>query len=310
MTQQGLGLALGMGGARGWAHIGVLQELARIGVVPEYLSGCSMGALVGAAWAGDRLSPLEDWATNLTMQGVLGYIDLKLFGGGLVEGGEIARLAARLDLPQLIEDLPRQVSMVATDMSSGEEIILRRGPLADAVRASTAIPAVFTPKFLDGRWLLDGALVDPVPITPCRAMGANRVIAVNVNATMGKPLWAARALPQVSEGLFSRMVRPDILPDNLRNLLGWPAERTPVPDKPDKPRLRDPNYMDVVLTAVDILCEGVLRHRLTLDPPEVMIDLDLRHIGILELHRADEAIAAGRAAVAAQADAILAVARG
>lgn len=307
-TSKGLGLALSMGGARGWAHVGVLRGLERLGIVPEYVAGCSMGALVGAAWAGDRLDALETWAREMTAQAVLFYIDLKLFGGGLVEGREILGISERLDLPERIEDLPRRLSVVATDLATGGEHWFTEGPLADAVRASVAIPAVFSPRRVGDSWLVDGALVDPLPVTGCRRMGARRVIAVNANATLGKPLWQPRPQTAMAAGMLSRVIRPDILPAGIRSWAGLPAEADPAePVAPEPPALCDPGYYDVVMTTIDILCEGVLKHRLDLDPPDLLIDLDLRHVGILELHRAAEAIDAGAAAVEANADAILAL---
>lgn len=297
---RGLGVALSMGGARGWAHIGVLRGLERMGIVPEYMTGCSMGALVGAAWAGDRLDALETWAREMTAQAVLFYLDLKLFGGGLVEGREILGISERLGLPERIEDLPRRLSVVASDLATGGEYWFTEGPLADAVRSSVAIPAVFSPRRVGDCWLVDGALVDPLPITGCRRMGARRVIAVNANATLGKPLWQPR--PQ-GPGMVARLVRPDLLPAGIRSWAGWSGDSDA--NEPPPPEMRDPGFYEVMMTSLDILCEGVLKHRLDLDPPDLMIDLDLRHVGVLELHRAAEAIEAGEAAVEAQADEIL-----
>ena len=308
MTIRGLGVALSMGGARGWAHIGVLRGLERLGIVPEYVTGCSMGALVGAAWAGDRLDALETWAREMTAQAVLYYMDLKFFGGGLVEGRELLAIGERLGLPERIEDLPRHLSVVASDLATGGEYWFTEGPLADAVRASVAIPAVISPRRVGDHWLVDGALVDPLPITGCRRMGAQRVIAVNANATLGKPLWQPRPQTAMVAGMLSRVIRPDLLPAGIRTWAGVDVDATNT--EPPAPALRDPGFYEVVMTTIDILCEGVLKHRLDLDPPDLMIELDLRHVGILELHRAAEVIEAGEAAVAAQADEILALIAG
>lgn len=302
--RSGLGVALSMGGARGWAHIGVLRGLEKLGIVPEYVTGCSMGALVGAAWAGNRLDALETWAREMTAQAVLSYMDLKFFGGGLVEGRQILGIAERLGLPERIEDLPRRLSVVASDLSTGGEYWFEEGSLADAVRASVAIPAVFSPKRIGDHWLVDGALVDPLPISGCRRMGATRVIAVNANATLGKPLWQPRPQTPITGGMIARVLSPDFLPAGLRAWAGIEGGEGAEATEPAS--LRDPGYYEIIMTTLDILCEGVLKHRLDLDPPDLMIDLDLRHVGVLELHRAAEVIDAGEAAVAEQADRILA----
>ena len=209
-------------------------------------------------------------------------------------------ISERLGLPERIEDLPRRLSVVASDLATGGEYWFTEGPLADAVRSSVAIPAVFSPRRVGDCWLVDGALVDPLPITGCRRMGARRVIAVNANATLGKPLWQPR--PQ-GPGMVARLVRPDLLPAGIRSWAGWSED--PDATEPPPPEMRDPGFYEVMMTSLDILCEGVLKHRLDLDPPDLMIDLDLRHVGVLELHRAAEAIEAGEAAVEAQADEIL-----
>ena len=196
--------------------------------------------------------------------------------------------------------------MVASDLSTGGEYWFDEGPLADAVRASVAIPAVFSPRRIGDRWLVDGALVDPLPVSGCRRMGARRVIAVNANATLGKPLWQPRPQTPIAAGMISRLFRPDLLPAGIRSWAGFDAGvPTEEPEEPEPAQLRDPGYYDVMMTAIDILCEGVLDDRLDLDPPDLMIELDLRHVGVLELHRAAEVIEAGEAAVAERVDEIL-----
>ncbi len=297
-----VGVALGMGGARGWCHIGVFQALERLGVAPMAAAGSSMGSVIGAAWAGGRLEALEAFARDISPQFMLWSIDVKLFSGGLIEGREITRLLDRLELPKNFEDLGRAFGVVATDLSTGTEVWFDRGPLMPAVHASSAIPGLVCPIRFDDRWLLDGALVNPVPVSGVRRLGAERVIAVNPNATFGKPLWhpervATPARPSDGPSLLAVQ-----LPDAVRNWFGGGA-----PD-PERPGQRAPNYFDVVSTSIDVMTEAILKMRLSQDPPDLVIDVDLRHIGVMELHRAEEAIAAGVAAVEAQADAILALA--
>ncbi len=284
-----LGLALGSGGARGWCHIGVLRELDRQGVQPDVVAGCSMGALVGAAWAAGRLDQLEDWARGLTQARFLGYLDPGLARGGLVQGRAITGILTEIGLPERIEDLSRPFLAVATDMSTGREVWLQRGPLAEAVRASVSIPGVFAPQHLDGRWLLDGGLINPVPTSAVRALGATRCIAVNPNCKHGRKLWT----PEPAQDFWDRLGITDLkaqLPDALAGFIG------------DSQKERGPAYMDVVSTSIDIMTEFLRKSREAVDPADVMLEPDLGEIAVMDLFRAAEAIGEGaRVAEAAAA---------
>src|SRR5262249_40973261 len=179
-----IGLVLGGGAARGFAHIGVIRTLAAKGLRPDVICGTSIGAVVGGAIATDRLDVLEAWARSLSKRRVLSYLDVSLGGSGLITG---ARLAARLDeaLGDIaIEDLPVRFAAIATEIGTGHEIWLTRGRLANALRASYTLPGIFAPTRVGGRWLVDGALVNPVPVAAARALGARLVIAVNLNAEL------------------------------------------------------------------------------------------------------------------------------
>ena len=181
MTGVKIGLALGGGAARGWAHIGVLQALQRAGIKPDIIAGTSIGAVVGGCFAAGHLDNLEVWARELTPKRVFGYLDFNLAGTGLISG---QRLCERLELhlgDRNIEDLNTRFTAVATEVGTGHEHWLSRGRLVDAVRASYALPGVFKPVKINGRWLFDGALVNPIPVSVCRALGARYVIAVNLN---------------------------------------------------------------------------------------------------------------------------------
>ena len=184
-----IGLALGSGGARGWCHIGVLRGLEELGVRPDVVSGCSMGAVVGAAHASGRLDALEEWALGLTLGRFLKLISVDLAGGGLVDGQVIEDVLAEIGIAGNIEDLPRPFRAVASDMRTGREVWLREGPVGRLVRASAAIPGVFAPVRHDGRWLMDGGMTNPVPVSLARAMGAEIVIAVNPDAHLSGAVW-------------------------------------------------------------------------------------------------------------------------
>ncbi|MBP0480876.1 patatin-like phospholipase family protein [Sagittula salina] len=267
-----LGIALGAGGARGWCHVGVLRELHRMGVEPDVVAGCSMGALVGAAWAGDKLDELETWGRALTQGKFLKYMDFSINRGGLVEGKAVMRVLQELGLPERIEDLPRPFLAVACDMATGREVWLREGNLAEAVRASVSIPGVFSPVKVRGRWLLDGGIINPVPTSATRALGATCTIAVNPDLPKDGVMWE----PQTpTQGLWGRMsaTLPGLPP---------PAPREPVPA-----------YGEVVSVSIGIMMEFMRKAREAADPPDLTLSGDLLHISVLELYRAAEAIRLG-----------------
>src|SRR5882762_3733951 len=177
-----IGLALGGGAARGFAHIGILRTLITHGIVPHVVVGTSIGAVVGGAFAAGHLDTLEEWARSLQLRNILGYLDVRLNGSGLI-GGE--KLAAQLEASigrTLIEELPLKYASVATEVRTGHEIWLTHGRVVDAMRASYALPGIFAPVLIGDRWLVDGALVNPVPVSVARAMGAEIVIAANLSS--------------------------------------------------------------------------------------------------------------------------------
>lgn len=284
-----VGLALGSGGARGWCHIGVLRELAAMGIEAQVIAGSSMGALVGAVHAAGRLDALEDWARGLTLRGMLPLIDMRIAGGGLVGGEGILTMLRGLGLPKGIEDLALPFLAVATDLRTGREVWLKRGDLVGAVRASVSIPGLLKPQQIEGRWLIDGGVVNPVPVSAARALGAEVVIAVNPNgATLGgywEPGVAAPVFPDLGS----------LLPDALRGL--WRKDSTPDP-------AAEPAYLELVNAAIDIMSDHILRSRLAGEPPQVLMGAQLGSVAVVDFHRAAECIDEGRRIVQAQAAAI------
>ncbi len=307
MTQRAgspvIGLALGSGGARGWCHVGVLRGLEELGIRPAVVSGCSMGALVGAAHAAGCLDALEDWARALTLPRFLNLIEIDLAGGGLVGGKAIADLLQQIGAPARIEDLRLPFRAVASDMATGREIWLKSGPLASAVQASAALPGVLGPVYRDGRWLLDGGMTNPVPVTIARALGADVVIAVNPDAHLmsgrirravharaaPSPLRAVAAelagrLPAMGLGALSGLLVP---PDSRAgDRAGNPAD--------DRNGSRAPGYFTVVNAAINMMTDEIRRSRLAGDPPHVLLNARLDDIRVYELYRAEEAIEEGR----------------
>ena len=287
-----LGVVLGAGAARGWAHIGALQELNALGIRPEIVVGSSIGSLVGGCYAAGKLHMLEAFARSLTRRRMFGLIDFSFAGGGLISG---ERLRARLDAELgglRIEDLPVRFAGVATEIGGGHEIWLQRGLLVEAIRASYALPGVFEPVRVEGRWLFDGAIVNPVPVSVARALGAERVIAFNISSdSVGRGT--------AIQNPFGPMEPPPPPLDLPANDPGGLIARwwRGTPRASGDPDPAPPGLMTVMVNAFDILQDRIMRSRLAGDPPDALIQLKVGKIGMFEFNRADELIAIGRDAV-------------
>lgn len=283
-----IGLALGAGAARGWSHIGVLRELAEQGIHPDIVAGTSIGAVVGGCYAAGRLDQIEAFARSLTRRRVFTLMDLSFSGASLISGERLkSSLEQELDGLK-IEDIATPFAAVATEVGTGHEVWLQRGSLPLAVRASYALPGIFEPVRVGDRWLFDGALVNPVPVTVCRALGADFVIAVNVTAdTMYR----------------ARVIRDD--PAAAKKA----AEAGPFGERPDLsfvdrilPRYFDrqpgdaPNVATAMIDAFNIIQDRILRSRLAGDPPDATITARMEDIGMFDFHKADQLINVGRSA--------------
>jgi NTE family protein len=295
MMRPRIGLALGSGSARGWAHIGVIDALTEAGISPDIVCGASMGALVGAAHVAGRLGELRQWAQSATWRKIARLTDLRLTGGGLISGRQVVAFLRDLGISAPIQSYATQYAAVATDLATGREIWLQSGPIHEAVRASIALPGIFSPARADGRWLLDGGLSNPVPVSVCRALGADVIIAVNLNGellgrrfTEPEPPEAPRA-SRISGEVLRRMLGQLPLP-----LPGRRAAAEPEPGPADEP---PPGYFDVLASAINIMQDHITRTRLAGEPPHVMLVARIRSIGLMEFNRAEEAIAEGRACV-------------
>ena len=296
MTRSRIGLALGGGAARGWAHIGVLRALIQAGIVPDIVAGTSIGAVVGGCFSAGRLDELEGFARDLTRRKVFGFLDVNLSGSGLIMGQRLVeRLATHLRDDQ-IENLPNRFVAVATELGTGHEIWLSRGSLVDAMRASYAIPGIFRPVRFDGRWLFDGALVNPVPVSICRALGARYVIAVNLNADLS--------------GRGTVIADRDTTGDFVRDVAVAPPPETTATNGRGARKLLQrqlfgdgesgPGISTVMIEAFNIVQDRIARSRLAGDPPDVMINPRLAGVGLFDFHRADELIQQGVAAAQRQ----------
>ena len=296
-----IGIALGGGAARGWAHIGILRWLREHDLAPDIVCGTSIGALVGAAAAADSLDDLDAWVRKLTWQDVVSYLDLS-FSGGFIHGKRLFQYLESQFPDRDIEQLPRPFGAVATELATGQEIWFREGSMYRALRASVALPGLFTPVKYQDRWLVDGGLVNPVPVSLCRALGAERVIAVDLNADLlsrrttdlnpGEPSRFDRAFTRMQEIPWLAT-----LGDGLVNRTQqWMSEFRQNSDAL-------PSLVDVIAQSVYIMQVRITRARMAGDPPDILLAPKLSHIRLLEFHRAAEAIDAGyRCAEAAAAN--------
>ena len=286
MSQPRIGLALGGGGARGWAHIGVLKALTRAGIVPDVISGTSVGALVGGLHLAGRLDVLEGWSRGLTKFKIASYLDFRV-GGGMIGGHRLSAVLREHLGKVTIEALPKPFTCVATDLLTGHEVWLRKGDLVEMLRASFSLPGLFSPVEVDGRWLVDGALVNPLPVSVCRAMGAHVVIAVNLNADpIGRVRMPGQRIPRAAG--FDVL---QALPQSKANIGVGSWLRSVFGREPDAPSL-----FGTMVQSLNILLDRVTRSRLAGEPPDVSISPRLGHIGLLEFDRAAEVIAEGEAA--------------
>ena len=290
-----IGLALGGGVARGWAHIGAMRALIEAGIKPDIIAGTSIGAIVGAAYLSGKLDVLEKWSRSLTQRKMMGYMDVRWGGAGLMRGDRLARVLNHYMGDVCIEDLDRKFAAVACDLRTGYEVWLQRGPIVPAIRASYALPGAFEPVKVDGRFMIDGALVNPVPVSACRALGAHMVIAVSLNGDAFGPMGSSHEInvdgdedPEESDPfeLASQSLnklRPDRL--LLKSMVGEV--------KPGK----SPKLGSVMMGTLNIVMDRISRSRLAGDPPDVFVAPRIGHIGMLEFTKASELIERGYAAM-------------
>ena len=280
-----IGIALGGGGARGWAHIGVLRTLLTAGFEPDIIAGTSIGAIVGGAYAAGRLDELEAFARSIDRRSIWRLVDVNLGkGGGLVTGERVASKLTEIIGTHNIEDLKKKFAAVATELQAGHEVWLETGDLITAMRASYAMPGIFVPSPNEGRPLIDGGIANPVPVSACRAMGANVVIAVPLPATHTPAARFARQTPEAELSAWKKATAAFREPERFvaRQLFG------------DEPGAL--TTASVSVAALNILLDRMTRVRLASDPPDVTVTSEIGRIALLEFDRAEEAIAIGAAA--------------
>jgi NTE family protein len=297
-----IGIALGSGAARGWAHIGVLNALKDMGVEPDIVAGCSIGAYVGAAYASDQLDVLEEWTKTLTWKGIINLFDLSLSKGGLIQGEKPLHFIRSKSGDPDINTLSRQFAAVATELNTGREVWLREGSLYDNVRASIALPGIISPAKINDKWLIDGGLVNPVPVSLCRAMGADIVIAVNLN---GDLLNNNQANNLNISSLTPAKEQSD---ETIGNMSIFERISAPIKEEVNKKKElftskffsqneQSPGLIDVMASAINIMQDRITRSRLAGDLPDIIISPKFPQLGLLEFDKADIAITEGRNSV-------------
>lgn len=288
-----IGLALGSGSARGWSHIGILRALHDRGIEPTIVTGSSTGSLVAASYASDQLDAVETWARTLTKVDVWRLLDATLSGGGVMRGNRLMRTVGEHLEDRAIESLPRLFGAVAVDLYTGKEVWIQKGSMLHAVRASSGLPGLFTPMRHEDRWLIDGGVLNPVPVSMCRALGADYVIAVNLNRpatenglrkrkNRAKPRRREGSTPEEGAELFARWTG---LLDNFVNSIRADREAN------------EPGIAEVVYKAINIMQDQISSNRMIGDPPDLVVTPRLDHFHLMDFHRAAEAIEAGYGAV-------------
>jgi NTE family protein len=282
-----IGIALGGGAARGWAHIGVMRALDEAGLAPDIIAGTSIGAVVGGCYVAGVLDGVERFARGLTRRRVFGLLDLNFAGSGLISGNRLSKLLVETLHGKRIEELPRRFVCVATELATGHEIWMSRGNMVEAIRASYALPGIFQPIKVGGRWLVDGAIVNPVPVSVCRALGADIVIAVNLSSDIfgrGTVVQDHSADPIADQAIDEATTGGIVTGEDARKIL-----RRQLIGGNNGP----PGISSVMVEAFNIIQDRIARSRLAGDPPDITINPKLGRIGLFEFHRAGEAIDAG-----------------
>lgn len=284
-----IGLALGGGMARGFAHIGVLKVLRKNGIFPRIIAGTSIGALVGGCYLADKLEVLEDWALSLNRMKIFAYLDFRVRSAGLIGGEKLMGILEEHFKGMNIEDLNQPFIAISADLLTGHEVWLRKGSFIDAMRASFALPGVFPPVELNHRYLVDGALVNPVPVSVCQAMGSRMTIAVDLHADMiGKAAKPGQKYQTVAG--FDPFNSDDVPQETQKSFTSSLTRRLFRRDE------NSPSLFGVMVSALGIIQDRLTRSRLAGDPPDVHIKPQIGHIGLLEFEKAEELIRLGEEA--------------
>ena len=275
-TKDKVGLALGSGSARGWAHIGIIEALCELGINIHCVSGCSSGALIGAVYAAGHLDDFKKWLLGLTKREMASLLDLNISGGGMLAGKKIMKWLQQFGLDKTFEDLSIPFAAVATDLHNGREIWLNSGSLEPAIRSSIALPGLFKPFFHQEKWLVDGGLVNPVPVSTCRSLGADIVLAVNLNHDL------MFDLPVSAKELESRSLIRKGIDNVVQRIFGKESE---------------PGYYDVLSLSIKIMQDRITRARAAGDPADICFEPSLMAFSMIDFDKAESLIKIGHECV-------------
>lgn len=277
-----VGIAFGAGVAKGWSHIGVIKRLDEAGIVPDVIAGASIGALAGGCYAAGKIDVLEKFALGLTRRRVFSLMDFSWRGSGLISGNKLAQMLQDELGDTQVEDLERPFICIGTELNTGHEIWLQKGHLVTAMRASYALPGVFKPIHFNDMWLIDGAVVNPIPVSACRALGARVVIAVNLNSdgfgvgtVIQAPVENGNGHSEIDDAKTAEEAKTAF----LHQLFGSSAQ--------------GPGITTVLVAAFNISQDRLARSRLAGDPPDVIISPKSPNVGLFDFDKAEECIAAG-----------------
>ena len=288
--QPGLAIALGGGLARGFAHIGVLKTLNKHNIYPSMVSGTSIGSVVGSCYLANKLDVLEDWALSLNRLTVFSYLDFRVRSAGLIGGKKLRDILSSHFGDMNIEDLPHPIICIATDLATGHEVWLRKGNITDAMTASFALPGVFPPVYHDERYLVDGALVNPCPISPCQALGARMTIAIDLNTDLiGKASKPGQPYQTITG--FDIFNNEDVPPEEQKKF-----NKSAITRRLFRREENSPSLFGVMVSGLSILQDRITRSRLAGEPPDIHIKPPIGHIGLLEFEKAQELIRLGEVA--------------
>lgn len=266
-----IGLALGSGAARGAAHIGIIRGLNDLGIEPNCIAGTSVGGMIAGAYIADKLNEVEKWLHNLNKRReIIKFFDFSFRDGGLIKGERAINALLDMSIDMNIEDGHIPIGLVATDMHSGREVWLKEGNLLQAIKASSAIPGLVSPFCIDDRWLIDGAIVNPVPVSLCKALGAELIIAVNLNTTMTSKRLAD---PHQKKTLTS----------------GGPLNQLMSKWRHTNQKSYKPQYFDVLEASLDIMQEQITKSRMAGEPPDITLCPRLTDFGMFQFDRSKEA---------------------
>ncbi|MEA1922399.1 MAG: patatin-like phospholipase family protein [Pseudomonadota bacterium] len=282
-----IGLALGSGSSRGWSHIGVISALADMGIMPNIVCGTSIGSLVGASYVANNLEKLENWVCSLTKIKTAMFFNINTSLNGFVNTKRLHHFLNEYVAgdDSVIEGLSHQYAAIATDLETGREVWLTKGSVLEAVWSSISLPGLFPAIKKNNKWLVDGGLVNPVPVSVCRALGADIVIAVNLNGDLiGKHVQKSKKIVKQDTGAISKVT------DLVREYSSSVFTAAKVDDQP-------PSLFEAIAGSVNITQDKITRSRMAGDPPDILLSPKLSHIGLLEFYRANEAISEGKKCV-------------